>query len=112
MAAPVTSTRHYAGQMARTGSQRRALALLAASNVLGGVGVAAGVAVGGLLAEQVGSTEVAGLAQAAGVLGAAVTAIPLAAMATRWGRRWSLTIGYLVALLGAGLVLTDRKSVV
>lgn len=92
--------------MARTGTQRRALALLAVSNVLGGVGVASGVAVGGLLAEQVGSTAVAGLAQAAGVLGAAVTAIPLAAMATRWGRRWSLTIGYLVALIGAGLVLT------
>lgn len=91
--------------MARTGSHLRALALLAVSNVLGGVGVASGVAVGGLLAEQVGSTEVAGLAQAASVLGAAVAAIPLASLATRWGRRWSLTIGYLIALLGAFLIL-------
>lgn len=91
--------------MARTGSHVRALALLAVSNVLGGVGVASGVAVGGLLAEQVGSTEVAGLAQAASVLGAAVAAIPLASLATRWGRRWSLTIGYLIALVGAFLIL-------
>ena len=91
--------------MARTGSHGRALALLAVSNVLGGVGVASGVAVGGLLAEQVGSTEVAGLAQAASVLGAAVAAIPLASLATRWGRRWSLTIGYLIALVGAFLIL-------
>lgn len=91
--------------MTRTGSHARALTLLAVSNVLGGVGVASGVAVGGLLAEQVGSTQVAGLAQAASVLGAAVAAIPLASMATRWGRRWSLTIGYLIALLGAFLIL-------
>src|SRR5699024_2067547 len=39
-------------------------------------------------------------------LGAAVAAIPLASLATRWGRRWSLTIGYLIALLGAFLILT------
>ena len=91
--------------MTRTGSPTRALILLAVSNVLGGVGVASGVAVGGLLAEHVGSTEVAGIAQAAGVLGAAVAAIPLASLATRWGRRWSLTIGYLIALTGALLIL-------
>lgn len=97
---------HYSSQVAATGSHARALTLLAVSNVLGGVGVASGVAVGGLLAEQVGSTEVAGLAQAASVLGAAIAAIPLAAMATRWGRRWSLTVGYLIATLGAVLILT------
>ncbi len=91
--------------MTRTGSHTRALVLLAVSNVLGGVGVASGVAVGALLAEQVGSTAVAGLAQAASVLGAAVAAIPLAAMATRWGRRWSLTLGYLIATLGAAGIL-------
>ena len=96
---------HYSSQVAATGSHARALTLLAVSNVLGGVGVASGVAVGALLAEQVGSTEVAGLAQAASVLGAAVAAIPLAAMATRWGRRWSLTVGYLIATLGAVLIL-------
>lgn len=96
--------------MARTGSHARALALLAVSNVLGGVGVASGIAVGGLLAEQVGSTEVAGIAQAAGVLGAAVAAIPLASLATRWGRRWSLTIGYLIALLGALVVLAAAAA--
>ncbi|PYF98304.1 Predicted arabinose efflux permease, MFS family [Georgenia satyanarayanai] len=87
-------------------THRRAVALLALSNVLGGIGVASGIAVGALLAEQLGGTAVAGLAQAAGVLGAAVAAVPLAALATRRGRRWSLTLGYTIALLGAGLVVT------
>lgn len=84
----------------------RSVALLALSNVLGGIGVASGIAVGALLAERLGGTAVAGLAQATGVLGAAVAAVPLAALAARRGRRWSLTLGYAVALLGAGLVIT------
>ncbi|MBD8063372.1 MFS transporter [Oceanitalea stevensii] len=87
-------------------TRRRAVALLALSNVLGGIGVASGIAVGALLAERLGGTAVAGLAQATGVLGAAVAAVPLATLATRRGRRWSLTLGYTVALLGAGLVVT------
>ncbi|WP_152190747.1 MFS transporter [Georgenia satyanarayanai] len=87
-------------------SQRRAVVLLALSNVLGGIGVASGIAVGALLAEQLGGTAVAGLAQATGVLGAAVAAVPLATLATRRGRRWSLTLGYTIALLGAGVVVT------
>ena len=85
---------------------RRAVGLLALSNVLGGVGVASGATVGALLAEQVGGTSVAGLAQASSVLGAAVAAVPLAALATRRGRRRALTLGYVIAFLGAGLVLT------
>lgn len=88
-----------------TSTHRRAVGVLALSNVLGGVGVASGFAVGGLLAQDLGSTSVAGLAQAASVLGAAVAAVPLATMATRVGRRWALTLGYLIALLGAFLVI-------
>lgn len=87
-------------------THRRAVALLALSNVLGGIGVASGIAVGALLAERLGGTAVAGLAQATGVLGAAVAAVPLATLAARRGRRSSLTLGYTIALLGAGLVIT------
>ncbi|TDE92628.1 MFS transporter [Occultella glacieicola] len=83
----------------------RSVGVLIVSNLLGGVGVASGVAVGGLLAEELGGTSVAGLAQAASVLGAAVAAVPLAAMATRRGRRWALSLGYAFAVVGALLII-------
>jgi len=79
--------------------------VLVVSNILGGVGVASGIAVGALLVEQVGGTSLAGLGQAMSVLGAAVAAVPLVAVATRWGRRWALTLGYTLAVLGGALVV-------
>ncbi|CAM3703179.1 MFS transporter [Occultella aeris] len=85
----------------------RSIGVLIVSNLLGGVGVASGVAVGGLLAERLGGTSVAGLAQAASVLGAAVAAVPLAAMATRRGRRWALSLGYAFAVVGALLIIAS-----
>ena len=88
------------------GGHGRSVGVLIASNVLGGVGVASGVAVGGLLVEELGGTSVAGVGQAVSVLGAAVAAVPLAAMATKRGRRWSLSFGYGLAVVGAALILT------
>ncbi|MBZ2195013.1 MFS transporter [Occultella gossypii] len=85
----------------------RSIGVLIVSNLLGGVGVASGVAVGGLLAERLGGTSMAGLAQAASVLGAAVAAVPLAAMATRRGRRWALSLGYAFAVVGALLIIAS-----
>ncbi|WP_154794131.1 MFS transporter [Occultella kanbiaonis] len=85
----------------------RSIGILIVSNLLGGVGVASGVAVGGLLAERLGGTSVAGLAQAASVLGAAVAAVPLATMATRRGRRWALSLGYAFAVVGALLIIAS-----
>lgn len=86
--------------------QRRAVRTLVASQVLGGVGVASGIAVGGLLAEDVGgSTSLAGLAQTSSVLGAALLAVPLARAAESSGRRVGLTAGYLLGLVGAALVI-------
>jgi MFS family permease len=75
------------------------------SNLLGGIGVGSGAAVGGLVAESLGGTAVAGLGQATSVLGAAVIAVPLAAVATARGRRWALALGYLMATVGAALVI-------
>jgi MFS family permease len=88
-----------------TGTTRQGIGVLLASNILGGVGVASGIAVGALLVERVGGTSVAGLGQAMSVLGAAVAAVPLVAVATRWGRRWSLTLGYALAVLGGAVVV-------
>ncbi len=82
------------------------LAVLVISQVLAGVGVASGIAVGGLLAERLsGTVALAGFAQTSSVLGAGLWAIPLARLAGRRGRRWGLAAGYLLALAGTGLIL-------
>ena len=91
-----------------SGTRRRTpprVGVLVVSNLLGGVGVASGIAVGGLLVEDLGTTSLAGLGQGLSVLGAAVLAVPLARLADRRGRRWSLGIGYAVALGGAGMIV-------
>lgn len=82
--------------------QRRTVAVLATSQVLGGIGVATGIAVSSLIASELsGSDAVAGLAQTTAVVGAAIVALPLSRLAERHGRRRSLTTGYVVAFLGA-----------
>jgi MFS family permease len=84
--------------------QRTTLRVLVVSNVLGGIGVASGVTVLGLLAEAIsGSTSMSGLAVTATTVGAAVLAVPLARVAQAGGRRPALGLGYLAALLGAVL---------
>jgi MFS family permease len=91
----------------RAAAQRRAVPVLSAMQVLGGTGVAGGLAVNGLLAQQLsGSTALSGLAQTMGVIGAAALAVPLARLAARRGRRPALTLGYLVASVGAVLSIT------
>jgi len=88
-------------------ARRRNITALVVSNALGGVGVAAGAAVGALLTERLGGTSVAGAAQAVGVLAAAIAAIPLANLAARRGRRVSLSLGYSMAALGALVIITS-----
>ncbi|WP_405394788.1 MFS transporter [Microbispora hainanensis] len=89
-----------------SGERSRGIGALVTGNLLGGVAVASGIAVGGLLLERLGGTSVAGLGQAASVLGAAVAAVPLAGVAARRGRRRSLTLGYAIAVLGGALIVT------
>ncbi|WP_432867275.1 MFS transporter [Microbispora rosea] len=84
----------------------RGIGALVTGNLLGGVAIASGIAVGGLLLERLGGTSVAGLGQAASVLGAAVAAVPLAGVAARHGRRRSLALGYAIAVLGGVLIVT------
>ncbi len=83
----------------------RSIGVLIVSNLLGGVGVASGFAVGGLLAQNLGGTSMAGFAQACSTLGAAVAAVPLANVAARRGRRVSLSRGYALATVGALIIL-------
>jgi MFS family permease len=82
--------------------QRRTVGVLSGGVALAGLGVTVGITVGGLLARDVAGTDSAsGLGQTAGVLGAAVIAVPLARISDRAGRRTGLATGYAIAVLGA-----------
>ncbi|MFT3876086.1 MAG: MFS transporter [Propioniciclava sp.] len=89
---------------------KRPLLTLVASNILGGVGVASGIAVGALLIAELGGTAMAGLGQAVSVLGAGIAAVPLAALAARHGRRRALTLGYSGAVLGGLVVIAGATA--
>jgi MFS family permease len=90
----------------RDALQRRTLRVLLVSQVLAGAGLAAGITVGALLAEDMlGSTSSAGLPSALLTAGAAVAAIGVGRLSQRSGRRPGLAAGYAVgALGGAGIV--------
>ena len=86
--------------------QRHVVRTLVVAQMLGGVGMSAGVAVGALLAEEVsGSARWAGLGGTFQILGAAVIAIPMSRLMAARGRRPGLVLGYVLAAVGAvGLI--------
>jgi MFS family permease len=87
-------------------AQRHTMRTLVATQAIGGIGLSAAIAVGALLARDVtGSDGLAGLAQTAQTLGAAIVAAGLAAYMSRHGRRPGLTMGYLAGSLGGALCL-------
>ena len=86
--------------------QRRALWVLAITQVFGTVGVGVAPSVGILLAEEVTSNEAwAGLARTASTLGAALLGIPFGNLAARHGRRVALSTGWWLAALGSFLLV-------
>ncbi|CAN5256413.1 MFS transporter [soil metagenome] len=87
-------------------AHRRTVWILVSAQVAGGLGVGAAISVGGLLALDISGSEVwAGGGSTAAVLGAALLALPLAAVAARSGRRRSLSLGWAVAAIGAAVVV-------
>ena len=93
------SEHHAAGTSA---IQRRTRRLLIGTQVLGGLGVGAGVTVTTLLAfELSGSAALAGVAASASAFGAGLFAAAIGAL-SRFGRRPGLVGGYVVGMLGAG----------
>lgn len=82
--------------------QRRTLRLLVGTQIAGGLGIGSAVSVTGLLALDLSGSKVwAGGGGTAVTLGAALVAVPLARLAARRGRRFSLTVGWSTAGLGA-----------
>ena len=88
--------------------QRHVVRTLVGTQVLGGVGLSAGIAVGALLAEDVsGSAQFAGLGGTFQVLGAALIAIPMSRVMAARGRRPGLVLGYALAAAGAVGLITS-----
>ncbi|MGW5670365.1 MFS transporter, partial [Micromonospora sp. NPDC003776] len=85
--------------------QRRTLRLLFVTQIIGGIGVTIGIAVGALLAARIAGTAVAGLAQSAAVVGAALLAVPVTRIMTGHGRRPGLAVAYLTGAAGGVLVV-------
>ncbi|MFC9878423.1 MFS transporter [Streptomyces libani] len=82
--------------------QRRILAVLVFSQILSGAGLAAGITVGALLAEEMlGSTGLAGVPSALFTAGAALGALGIGQICRRYGRRPGLALGYAVGALGS-----------
>jgi MFS family permease len=91
--------------------QNRSVATLSAAQMFGGVAVAGAVPAGALLAASLTDSEAfAGLVQTAGVLGAAIFALPLANIALTKGRRHALATGFGLGLLGAIIVIFGAVS--
>ncbi|GAB3605674.1 MFS transporter [Conyzicola nivalis] len=89
-------------------TQRRSVALLSVGQVLGGLGLGAGLSLGAIIAAELsGSPAWSGMAATMTTLGAAAAAIPLARLARARGRRVALTVGALVAALGAVVTITS-----
>ncbi|MDN5766256.1 MAG: MFS transporter [Humibacillus sp.] len=91
----------------RAALQTGAIRTLVLSQVLSGLGMASGIAVGALLAQQLsGSDSLAGLGTTFQVLGGALIAIPVARVMAAKGRRPGLQLGYLLAFVGAAIVVS------
>ncbi|SBT53482.1 MFS transporter [Micromonospora auratinigra] len=90
--------------------QRRTLRLLFCTQIIGGIGVTIGISVGALLAARVAGTALAGLAQSAGVVGAALLAVPVTRIMAARGRRPGLVTAYLVGATGGALVVVATAT--
>lgn len=86
---------------------RRTLIIIVITQIFGGAGLAAGITVGALLAEEMlGTNAFAGLPAALFTLGSAGAALIVGRLSNRFGRRSGLASGFITGGLGsAGVVL-------
>ena len=82
--------------------QRRTLTVLLLAQILSGAGLAAGITVGALLAEQMlGSSRFSGLPTVFFTIGSAAAAVGVGRVSQNLGRRAGLSAGYLTGALGS-----------
>ena len=97
--------RRSARRMEIAAVQRRTLTLLFVAQIVSGIGMSVGGSVGALLAAEMAGIALSGVAQSANVIGAALFALPAAAIVRHRGRRPSLAAGYVAAALGSLVVV-------
>ncbi|WP_156324465.1 MFS transporter [Bacillus sp. FJAT-27251] len=87
---------------------KRTLLVVVISQVFGGAGLAAGIAVGALLAQDMlGSDSVTGIPTALFTLGSAGAAFLVGRLSQQFGRRFGLAMGFLAGGFGAiGVVIS------
>ncbi|MFJ9371553.1 MFS transporter [Nocardia sp. NPDC101769] len=82
--------------------QRRVLTVLVSAQILSGAGLAAGITVGALLAQDMlGSTSLAGLPSGLFTAGSALAAVAVGRLSHACGRRPGLAAGYLTGAVGS-----------
>jgi MFS family permease len=82
--------------------QQRTVRVLVAAQIFSGAGLAAGITVGALLAQDMlGSTRLAGVPSALFTFGSAAAAAAVGQLSQRWGRRPGLATGYCVGAVGS-----------
>ena len=86
---------------------KRTLIIVSISQMFGGAGLAAGITVGALLAQQMlGTDAFAGLPAAMFTMGSAIAAFFVGKLSQKYGRRVGLAAGFIVGGLGAiGVVM-------
>lgn len=94
--------------------QKRTLRVVVFSQVLGGAGLAAGITVGALLAQDLlGSANLAGVPTALFTLGSALTAFLVGRITQRRGRRVGLGYGFIAGGVGAiGVIIAATANLV
>lgn len=97
------SVNYYVGSAeAQKQLYKRTLLIVVLSQTFGGVGLAAGITVGALLAQQMlGMEGFEGLPSALFTLGSALAAFTVGRLSQQFGRRYGLSIGFMIGSIGA-----------
>lgn len=83
----------------------RALSTLIIAQIAGAVGMGAATSVGALVAADIGGDGWTGMSATLNTVGAALFSIPLASLVLRFGRAASMSVGLIVATVGAALAI-------